>query len=567
MKTKEFTSNRKSDRSALEYLAALFAGAPGYVQLVAIKESSPLRVKTVSVNDVELFEPFLQQCIADEYNIYYQVNPVRDKIGRKATKEEILCCWNAHVDIDPEPPQDGAPTPEYWKVQKEQLLERVKNAETSFIVDSGGGIQLILRLHPGVELPSPSEDADAWKETVADCESINCQLIVKHGGDIGTQDISRLMRLPGTINFPNKKKRLLGRERTTTRVLYDSRVTFDPAKLERGSRTSSDPFLGSTRSFKRVADELAIGRKLRSILVSGEGSDDYKSRSEALFAVACGLARTGVSVHRGTKLLLNAPSVVGEKAREKGQDWIEKQYQRAWDFVIPGYVDRFNSRNFVVTTGGKTFVVEEEALQTPDAFQSAFMSLPGFRSAHSELVMVSELPTGRSIVKPIATAQLDHPQRRSHTSIVLAPSEPPITKNNAYNLWRGFGVEPNNTGSWDLLEELAYDVICRKNDDDFEYLMSWAARCVQHPDKQAEVALVLRGDRGVGKGTFLRALCDLFHPHSYHTANSRVLTNDFNGQLVNVLFLFLDEAFWAGAHSAESAIKAYITEPKIELHP
>jgi len=568
MKPKELTQYRKSDLSALEYLAVLFSGAPGYIQLVAIKENSPLRVQTASVNDVESLEPFLQYCITDEYNIYYQVNPVRDDIKRKAKKEDILCCWNAHVDIDPESPSEESANVEYWATKKAELIEKVSEEETSFIVDSGGGIQLILRLSPHTNLPEATEDIEEWRAIVADCESINKQLIVKYGGDLGTQDVSRLMRLPGTENHPTTKKREVGRIRSSARILHASARTFDPAKLERDGNTQGNDFEKKTIvDFKRVVCELAISKRLRELLMRGEGSEDYKSRSEALFAVACGLARSGMSTERAADVLMHAPSLVGNKAREKGRKWLCAEYQRAWKFVMPEYVRRFNNDHFVVITGGKTVVVEESKLQNPETFQSAFVSPSNFRSAHSEIVAVGERQNGAQVRKPIAVAQVEHPQRRGHSGILLAPSEPPVTKSGAYNLWRGFGVEPDTNGSWDLLHDLVYSAICGKNDDNYEYLMGWAARCVQFPDQQAEVAIVLRGERGVGKGTFLSTLCKLFRPHSYHTANSRILTNDFNGQLLNVLFLFLDEAFWAGEHPAESSLKAYITEPSIELHP
>ena len=45
-------------------------------------------------------------------------------------------------------------------------------------------------------------------------------------GAIGTHNIDRLLRLPGTVNFPNQKKRKRGRGTCQARLLYSASVTY-----------------------------------------------------------------------------------------------------------------------------------------------------------------------------------------------------------------------------------------------------------------------------------------------------------------------------------------------------
>jgi len=96
-----------------------------------------------------------------------------------------------------------------------------------------------------------------------------------------------------------------------------------------------------------------------------------------------------------------------------------------------------------------------------------------------------------------------------------------------------------------------------------DYVLDWSAYMVQHPDRPAEVALVFRGQKGTGKGTYFRALGDLAGRHGMHISSQHHFTNHFNAHLRDTIFLFADEAMWAGDKRAEGVLKALITEPTI----
>jgi Mesyanzhinovviridae DNA primase len=99
-------------------------------------------------------------------------------------------------------------------------------------------------------------------------------------------------------------------------------------------------------------------------------------------------------------------------------------------------------------------------------------------------------------------------------------------------------------------------------DPDFaDYILRWSAWAVQNPGTPAEVALVLKGEKGSGKGTWFVALRRIFGPHGLHIASSKHLIGSFNGHTRYCLFLFADEAFWAGDVQGESELKAMLTEP------
>jgi hypothetical protein len=90
---------------------------------------------------------------------------------------------------------------------------------------------------------------------------------------------------------------------------------------------------------------------------------------------------------------------------------------------------------------------------------------------------------------------------------------------------------------------------------------------VQYPMTKAQVAVVMRGAEGSGKGTFARALRRLVGSHSRQVNNPKGVVGNFNAHLDNLLLLFADEAFFAGDLAAQGVLKGLITEPTITIEP
>lgn len=95
------------------------------------------------------------------------------------------------------------------------------------------------------------------------------------------------------------------------------------------------------------------------------------------------------------------------------------------------------------------------------------------------------------------------------------------------------------------------------------YIVRWAAWAVQNPGRRAEVALVLRGGKGAGKGVFANTMADIFGAHGLQIFNPKHLVGNFNAHMRSCLLLFADEAFWAGDKAGESTLKGLVTEPKL----
>jgi hypothetical protein len=159
-----------------------------------------------------------------------------------------------------------------------------------------------------------------------------------------------------------------------------------------------------------------------------------------------------------------------------------------------------------------------------------------------------------------------HPRRRSYEGLTFRPDLPDQVVNSRLNLWRGWGVEPA-AGDWALMRRHINEVLANNNLEAATYIVNWMAWAVQHPAEPAEVALVLKGGRGVGKGTLGNALVHIFGQHATHISSVRHLTGHHNAHLRDACLLFADEAYWPGDKSGEGALKRLITEPTLLIEP
>ncbi len=158
---------------------------------------------------------------------------------------------------------------------------------------------------------------------------------------------------------------------------------------------------------------------------------------------------------------------------------------------------------------------------------------------------------------------LKHERRRQYLGgVVFDPTgQSPADR---WNLWSGFAVEPRK-GDWSLIYAHIDKVICSGVAEDREYLLNTIARMVQQPHRQAEVAVVLCGQKGCGKGVLCVSLRRLWGQHGAHISSAKQLVGDFNAHLRDCVYLFADEAFYAGDRQHESVLKALITEPTIAI--
>lgn len=225
-----------------------------------------------------------------------------------------------------------------------------------------------------------------------------------------------------------------------------------------------------------------------------------------------------------------------------------------------------NRRHFTALLGGKHYVGIEGSHPTLGINQVQWFSDGAIRRHFDRAFVEVTNENSEKTRKPLGAFWLGHPLRRAYDGVVFDPT-PGRTHPRLYNRWRGWAYDPNPNGTWDHLKHLLRAALCGGDDKTYSYMLRWSAFMVQNPHLPAEVAVVARGRKGLGKGTYFRALHHLAGAHGKHILNAEHFTGRFNEHLMDCIFLFVDEGFWAGDKKHEGALKGLITEPRLTFEP
>ena len=511
-------------------------------------------------------------------NVYFTNAVVRSATSSKPTKEHIARAVAWHVDVDPRvgEPVDDART---------RIIKKLTDykPQPSVIIASGAGYQALWRLEDDPKLEIRGEVARAQ-----DLELYNIALERIFEGD-NCHNIDRILRLPGTINIPDKRKVKKGRTRYLAELVEFNAMVyplsdFVPAvrvqPKNAGLTTGGAPRVQISGNVPQIGTEeleawaVESGKKPISphlLAVIATGSDPlnpnkYPSRSEALFAVCCGLVRAEVPPEM-IYAVITGPNEIASSVRER-RDWsqyAQRQIDRAMEDAIDPALRELNEKHAVIgDIGGKCRIICEVYDQDMKRSRISKQTFEDFRNRYNnKRVQVAVDPkSGAPIYKPMGTWWTGHENRRQYDTIVFSPNR---EVENAYNLWQGFNCQatPGNKHEG-LLEHVRVNV-CSNNIEHYNYLIGWLARLVQDPGTPGQVAVVMRGKRGTGKGFLVKQIGALFGRHFLQVSDSKHLTGSFNAHLRDVVLLFGDEAFFAGDKRHESVLKTLITEDNIVI--
>jgi hypothetical protein len=228
-----------------------------------------------------------------------------------------------------------------------------------------------------------------------------------------------------------------------------------------------------------------------------------------------------------------------------------------------------NSRHAIIENyGGKAVIAGWEMSPiNPSKQVIVFQGKESFLLRYSNRSVKKKVPDGKGGVlemrQQLGAWWLGHRQRRQYRGITFAPGGGGVI-NERLNIWQGWGVEAK-PGDWSLIRAHIEDVLASGNAEFAEYIVRWIAWSIQNPAAPAEVALVLIGEKGVGKGTLVRCLERIFGAHAFQVTSREEVIGKFNGHLENCVLFVADEAYWGGDKRCVGRLQGLMTEPKLPI--
>lgn len=278
--------------AALSFLGSLEPEGPWL--LVAINPNAPKDAPEV---ELACFMPSEGQALLNwldkfqgKRNLYYTSNLPDHHPFRTARKEAVKTLRVLHVDVDLPGSADDLSEIAILR----QHVESYDPPPTA-IIFTGGGFQALWKLESKL-------DAKEYQDRV---EGTNKAIWQQITGD-HCHDISRLLRLPGTINIPNTKKRERGRKPALAYLASaDWTRTWSFTKDIVPRLPLEDKPLPDDKNIEKAGVFDDLPATVRKLIKSGDASDYKGDRSKLGWAIMCRLMRFGWSDEDLTRLFLD----------------------------------------------------------------------------------------------------------------------------------------------------------------------------------------------------------------------------------------------------------------------
>jgi len=258
-------------------------------------------------------------------DVYVGVNP---RIGKRGKKENIhwLTAFHAEVDYG----KDGhKKKPEYDT--HDEALKAIEGFEMkpTYIAHSGGGFHCYWVFNEPVKVSEVGIDP---------LENVNRNLTAALGGDTGTHNINRILRVPGTFNLKLPKN-----PREVTVIAddgpkYDFEVFRQMMNFEKKKKSADDPKVqkqiinkNQLQEWDNKISSLPVSDKIKYLVINGNDGS-YASRSEADQAVITALVNKGFSDTDIKEIFQNYR--IGEKYREHSSqdEYLKHNIEKAKEF-------------------------------------------------------------------------------------------------------------------------------------------------------------------------------------------------------------------------------------------
>ncbi len=468
-----------------EFFQAMYGGNGYFMELRAIHVGGGVRARTfvTTWKDVEQFSIKYGR----DAEIYFGVAPrIKSGEGGGATNcRPPAALW---IDADDE------------RAARAELA--MFDLDPSVIVRSGRGLHVYWMLR---DMP---DDMDQIKLALR-------QLAKRLEGDMRSAEPAHVLRIPGTMNHKYSPPRMVEIEEMRLDRLYDFSKIVDATTLKSAAYIKGRAYM----------DELPPA-------IQGEHGDD------STYAAACVLVRDlGLDHDDALSLMLEwnqkcAPpwteaelmkKIRGADAygtNEKGVSDPAVDFEEVAKSNGDANIGPIEESNFTKLSKKYKIVNDNGTLHVYEKIRNEELNCEEWRWSRRKDFLeicqsVERLPLyqykhgktkeGDPKYKYMPTGQywLDHwPRKETFNGITMRPEcREERTPDGMLNMWKGFAYMPK-PGVWSIFKNFIFESICRWDPESYEYIMNWMARAIQYPAKPAETAIVLKGKKRTGKGTF-----------------------------------------------------------------
>lgn len=295
-------------RNTADFFHTLFNSAleqnRGYIE---IRHFNPQAGQYFFSSETEAAEKALEICNAG-MDAYFGVN-TRD--GKGGKKENTIYLNAFHTDVDYGPEHKKKSTHESY----DDALRAIQNfiLEPTLYFHTGGGFHCLWVLNNPIEISSYG---------LEQVESINKEICARIGADSGTQDISRMLRIPGTFNFKleNNPREVELISNSGKRYSYEDFCGLKRTEIhvdDNVNKISKKKSALDTKQVLNIAEiidvnSLPVSGKIKKLILHGNDGT-YMSRSEADMAVITALIHKGLGEAAIKSIFLGHK--IGEKYR------------------------------------------------------------------------------------------------------------------------------------------------------------------------------------------------------------------------------------------------------------
>lgn len=241
--------------------------------------------------------------------------------------------------------------------------------------------------------------------------------------------------------------------------------------------------------------------------------------------------------------------------------------------LTPSEASSLNARNdysslYAIVLSGRTYVLN---LNEP-SISRALIAHEDFKKIYKNDFSVINTEKGSSIIYH-AEEWLDLPPEDAQFytgGLVFKPhaSTGQNVRPDQYNLFSGFLIEPDPSGSCDLFHKLIREIWVQGDDALYQWVMEFFMHPLRFPGDKIGTSIAIRGTHGDGKSIVTEQLmAPIYGDTLLRVTNQNMVLGDYNEALSGKLLVALEEAAFAGDKQAFARLKELVTGRDVLVNP